>query len=102
MSKPIHDFGIGVTEIGVGDDGVVQQHHQRQEGAGAIERQVARLRLRRGANVLSRDRREWEIEVMRRPGRMIRLDVAAGNPIQQGQLSDRSHVRQSDDRRCSQ
>ncbi|MGY4596597.1 hypothetical protein ACVWXL_004343 [Bradyrhizobium sp. GM22.5] len=38
---------IGVPEIGVGNHGVVQQHHQRQEGAGAIERQIARLGPRR-------------------------------------------------------
>ncbi len=36
---------IGVAEIGVGDHRVMQQHHQRQEGAGAVERQVARFCL---------------------------------------------------------
>ena len=44
-------LGIGVTEIGVGNDGVVEQHHQRQEGAGAIEREVARFDLWRRADV---------------------------------------------------
>ena len=32
-----------MTEIGVGDDGVMQQHHERQEAAGVIDRGVARL-----------------------------------------------------------
>ena len=30
-----------MTEIGIGNDRVVEQHHQRQEGAGAIEREIA-------------------------------------------------------------
>ena len=44
------EFGIGVTEIGVGDDRMVEQHHQRQEGAGAVEREVARACLWRRLN----------------------------------------------------
>ncbi len=47
---------VGVTEIGVGNDRVVQQHHQREEGAGPIERQIARLGLRRGVRLCA-DRR---------------------------------------------
>ena len=39
---------IGMAEIRVGDHGVMQQHHQRQEGAGAIERRVARFGGRHG------------------------------------------------------
>jgi hypothetical protein len=41
-------LGIGVTEIGIGDDGMVDEHHQRQEGAGAIDRGVSYLGLWRG------------------------------------------------------
>jgi hypothetical protein len=47
---------VGVTEIGVGNDRVVQQHHQREEGAGPIERQIARLGFRRGVRLCA-DRR---------------------------------------------
>ena len=36
-------LAVGVAEIGVGNDRMVEQHHQRQEGAGAIERGVARV-----------------------------------------------------------
>jgi hypothetical protein len=42
---------IGVTEIGIGDHGMVEQHHQRQEGAGAIERKVSRFGLGHRAHV---------------------------------------------------
>jgi hypothetical protein len=38
---------VGVTVICIGDDGVVQQHHQRQEGAGAVERRIAHFDPRR-------------------------------------------------------
>ena len=61
---------IGVTEIGIGDDGVVQQHHQRQEGAGAIER---RLRALPSAPT-SRARGDESCAP-----RQLSRDVAAGN-----------------------
>jgi len=38
---------IGVTEVGIGNDRVMDEHHQRQEGAGAIEREVSRGSFRR-------------------------------------------------------
>src|ERR1700716_530784 len=38
-------LGIGVTEIGVGNDSMVEHDHQGQEGAGTIERGIARLGL---------------------------------------------------------
>ena len=34
-------LGIGVTEIGVGNDRMVEQHHEGQEGARAIDRGVS-------------------------------------------------------------
>ena len=38
---------IGMAEIGVGDHRMVDQHQHGDEGAGAIERGVARLGFRR-------------------------------------------------------
>jgi hypothetical protein len=35
-------LGIGMTEMSVGNDGMVDDYHQGQEGAGAIQRRVAR------------------------------------------------------------
>ena len=44
-------LGVGMTEIGIGDDRMVKKHHERQEGAGAIEREVPRLGLWYGVSV---------------------------------------------------
>jgi hypothetical protein len=44
---------IGVTVVGIGNDGVVQQHDQRQKRAGAVKRGITRFRFRRGADVAS-------------------------------------------------
>ncbi len=74
-----------MTEIGIGNDGVVEQHHERQERAGAIERGVARLGLGRCPDVRRYSRLGDRRHV--RPGRVNRHDVAATDLIQQGHFS---------------
>jgi hypothetical protein len=41
-----------------------------------------------GAARTSADVAKWEMDVMAAPGRVDRRNVAAGNPIQQGQSSE--------------
>ena len=48
-------LGVGMTEIGVGDDGVMQQDDERQEAPGVINRRVAPFDPRRGMNCVSPD-----------------------------------------------
>ena len=47
-------LGIGVTEIGVGNNRVVEQHHERQECARAIDRGVTRGGFGRRPNICGR------------------------------------------------
>ena len=71
-----------MTEMGVGDDGVVKHHDQRQEAARVIERALRVAAF--GAACACAGATDSEMEVMRSPGRVVASDVAAGNPIQQG------------------
>ncbi len=66
QSNPIHDFGIGMTEISVGDDRVVDEHHQGQERAGAIDAKKLRA-LAFGAARTSAGAIVWEMVVIRAP-----------------------------------